>query len=74
MNDKETLEIIRKMAYRAIGVDCMTNFWRAIDEEHHLKESGEYDRRKSQDEEDERIADRRQREAMGDDYAGESHE
>jgi len=52
----------------------MTNFWRAVDEERYLKESGEYDRRKSQDEEDEGIADRRQREAMGDDYAGESHE
>lgn len=44
------------------------SFWRAVSEQKYLKESGEYDRRKRENEEDQRRADRRQREAMGEDY------
>lgn len=48
------------------------SFWRAVSEERYLKQSGEYDRRKRADEENQRIADRKQREAMGDDHPNRS--
>lgn len=44
------------------------SFYRAVQEEKYLKETGEWHRRKRQDEEDQRIADRKIREASGEDY------
>lgn len=39
----------------------------AIKEREYMKKTGELDRRKREEEEDQRIADRRQRDAMGED-------
>lgn len=46
------------------------SFYKAVRDEKYLKESGEWDRRKRQDEEDQRVADRRSREVNGEDYPG----
>jgi len=43
------------------------SFYDAVRDKKYRKESGEQDRQKRDDEEDQRIADRRSRETMGDD-------
>lgn len=40
----------------------------AMKEREHMERSGEWERRKRSDEEDQRSADRRQRDAMGEDH------
>jgi len=44
------------------------NFWRAVSEERYLKESGEWQRRKDADERDQRNADRKIKQNIGEDY------